>query len=40
VPTDGPLVAFYPISGPTTFTVTYSGNIWQQPATATTSASP
>lgn len=27
------LVAFYPISGPTTFAVTYSASIWQRPAT-------
>jgi hypothetical protein len=39
-PTNAPLVVPYPINTPTTFTVTYDGNSWQQPATATISASP
>ncbi|WP_130331264.1 YncE family protein [Micromonospora kangleipakensis] len=40
VPTDGPLVVSYPITGPTTFTATYEGSIWQQAANAITTASP
>jgi hypothetical protein len=40
VPSDAPLVISYPINAPTTFTATYDGSSWQQPATATTTASP
>ena len=40
VPTDGRLVVPYPITGPTVFTAKYTGNIWQQEATATVTATP
>jgi hypothetical protein len=40
VPTTGPLVIAYPISTTTNFTVTYDGTSAQQPATASTTASP
>jgi hypothetical protein len=40
VPPDGPLIVSYPISTPTTFAVTYDGNSWQQPATASVTVTP
>ncbi|HZM77590.1 MAG TPA: hypothetical protein VFC19_17875 [Candidatus Limnocylindrales bacterium] len=40
VPDTGPLIIAYPISTPTTFTVTYEGTNVQAPATATVTTSP
>jgi hypothetical protein len=40
VPDTGPLTIAYPISTPTTFTVTYDGTNVQAPASATVTASP
>jgi len=40
VPFDGPLRVPYTVTTTTTFTATYDGNDWQQPATASTTVQP